>query len=111
MGGLFIDILVFFFVREFFRFFQFIRSMRWERITASVSGGVAHSPFWGCPLAQVHYRTGSNRGSQEECGEIPFILLESATKYAQKFSARQTVVVRVNPANKTDTLFFELDQK
>jgi len=111
MGGLFVDVLLYFFVKDFLRFVRFVKSTRWERATASISRCDAVRPFWGCPSAQVHYRIGSSRGSQEECEDVPFILSGSATRYAQRFSAGQTVFVRVNPGDKTQTLFFAFDQK
>ncbi len=110
MGGLFLDIPVAYLLMQFLRIIRFFRSIRWIRTTFPISRTVVLDPRVACPSIQVYYRRGPNK-HQEECDEVPFLVRQSARNYANKISAHQTIIVRMNPANETETMFFEFDQR
>jgi hypothetical protein len=110
MDGLVIDIVLVFLWKGSSRIIGLIKSMRWVRTTVSAFRGDPLDPYWGCPSVRVQYRLGSNQDSREVCDEVPFLLRQSAKRYAEKLSLRRTIIVRVNPANKAETHFFAFDQ-
>jgi hypothetical protein len=111
MSGYVLDVVVFWVLGLAVRTIRFVRSMRWVRTTVQISRTVVLEPFWGCPSVQVYYRTGSNRRSQEEYDEVPFLMRLSARNYASNILANQRAIVRMNSANRTEMFFFEFDQQ
>ncbi|SRR5216683_2760875 len=111
MGGFVLDIVIAFLFKSLVRAFRFIKSMRWDRKTASVTDCIVLDPFMGCPSVKVHYEVVSNDRSKEGRNEIPFFFDYSAKQYAQRFSNNPPVTVRVNPNNPEEMQFFDFDRE
>jgi hypothetical protein len=109
MGGLVIDIVLAFLFKSVVRAFRFVKSLRWKRSTATVVDSTVLDPYMGCPSVKVHYQDSSD-SSQQGTDEVPFYLRGSAKRYAQDFSLGMEVIVRVNPNNPGEMLFFPHDQ-
>jgi hypothetical protein len=90
--------------------FQEIKSRQWRRVPATITSCVGRDTI-GRPMITLTYETISQHGSSPATTRIPFVLAESADQYAQRFKKNQEVIVRVNPANPSRTLFVDGDQK
>lgn len=108
--GLPLEIPVLYLLMQVVRIFRFFRSIRWKRTRFPISRTEVIEPGMGCPWVQVYYRRGPKE-YQEECDEVPFLMRQSAKNYANKILANQRAIVRMNPANETETMFFEFDQQ
>lgn len=109
MGGLVIDIVLAFLFKSLVRSFHFLKSLRWRRSTATVVDSTVLDPYIGCPSVKVHYQVSSD-SSLQGADQVPFYLRGSAKRYAQSFSRNLEVIVRVNPTNSGEMLFFPYDQ-
>jgi hypothetical protein len=109
MGGLVMDIVLAFLFKSLVRAFQYVKSLRWTRSTATVVDSRVLDPYMGCPSVKVHYQVSTN-SSQQGLDEVPFYLHSSAKRYAQGFSGNLAVIVRVNPSNPSEMFFFPNDQ-
>jgi hypothetical protein len=108
MGGLVLDIYVVFLWKSIHRAIQFIRSLRWKRVPASVSDVMVQDPFMGCPSVRVCFRIDSNPRYLEGQDDVPFCIRWSAKDYAHSLSRGNRVTVRIR---NEETLFFKLDQR
>jgi hypothetical protein len=108
MGGLVLDIYVVFLWKSIHRVIQFIRSLRWKRVAASVSDVMVQVPLMGCPSVRVSYRVDSNPRYLEGQDDVPFCIHWSAKDYARGFPRGTRVTVRIRSE---ETLFFKLDQR
>ncbi|MFZ1975560.1 MAG: hypothetical protein WAU89_22135 [Candidatus Acidiferrales bacterium] len=110
MGGLVIDIVLAFLFKSSVRAFRFVKSLRWKRSTAVVVDSTLLDLYMGCPSVKVHYQVVSNESRQQGSDELPFYLRASAKRYAQSLSGNLAVIVRTNPSNQREMLFFPYDQ-
>lgn len=109
MGGFILDIALVFLVRSFTRAIRLVKSVHWERRSASVLDSEVLDPDIGCPSVLLHYKVGSD-GAREGRDEIPFFLRRSAERCAKRLLETAAVTIRVNPSRATDMLFFKVDQ-
>ncbi len=110
MGGFVLDIALMFLFKSVLRAIRFLKSLRWNRSTATVLDSTVIDPDIGCPSVKVHYQIVANGGSQQGEDDVPFFLRRSAKSYALNFSENRAVVVRINPANPKEMLFAPSDQ-
>jgi len=105
-----LDYLLFFF-RSIIRVFDYLKTSRWERTTASITDKTVLDPFWGCASVELRYRYDSSLGPAEGLDRIPFQGRSFAAYYADSFTHNMPRTIRVNPENPKETRFFERDQK
>lgn len=110
MGGLVIDIILAFLFKSFVRAFHFVKSLRWKRSTAIVVDSTVLDPYMGCPSVKVHYQVVSSESSQQGSDEVPFYLRGSAKRCAHSLPRNLAVIVRINPSNTREMVFFPYDQ-
>lgn len=104
------DLVITFFLKITARAFLYLRSIRWERTTAFVTGSTIIEPFLGCPSVELRYRFDQNRHEIESWSYVPMLTMYAAKTYAGSFSHDMPRVIRVSPNDAKRTLFFELDQ-
>jgi hypothetical protein len=111
MGGLVIDIVMYFLIKSFLRFIWFISSSHWERIPATVMSSISVDPDWGCPFTRVSYKVNSSEALDVSSSEKPFLFARAAEKSIWKYPQKFPINVRVNPKKRSHTLLFDVDQK
>jgi hypothetical protein len=104
------DLVITFFLKITARAFLYLRSIRWKRTAAFVTGTIILEPFLGCPSVKLCYRFDLNGHEIESWSKVPMSTMYDAKTYAGSFSHAMPRVIRVNPKNPERTLFFELDQ-
>jgi len=110
MGGLVIDIAVFFIFKSARRVYYFLRSRGWSRNRAIITGVTLIAPDFGCPFVRVGYQMDDKSYLSGE-DEIPFFLRRSAKAYMQSCTINSQVIIRVNPINLAENYLFSHDQR
>src|ERR1039458_4164410 len=104
------ELVITFFLKIIARAFLYLRSIRWKRTTAFVTGQSILKPFLGCPSVKLCYRFDLNGHEIESWSMVPMLTMYDAKEYVVSFSHNMPRVIRVKPKNPEVTLFFELDQ-
>jgi len=110
MGWFALDIFAAFLFKSIVRSFYLARTSNWSRGTATLLAWQVQKPGMGCPSVRVRYRVVSGGGAIVKKSEVPFLLENSAERYAETLSKSFPVAVRVNPENPEKMEFFKSDQ-
>ena len=97
MAGLFLDVLIVYLFRVFWRLGNLLRSRKWNKATATVLG--VHPDLSNYSSVDVEYEYAVN--GQKYAGSFtkPFIADSSANAYADHFAHGMEFKIRIKPSN------------
>jgi hypothetical protein len=105
LGGLVLDVIIAYIIKNAVRWRRACGSSKWERLQARVHSSQVGGGFvWDCPTAEVvySYQFGGERYSAIDSN--PFFFSASAEEAAARLRARENVTVRVNPARPEESV-------
>jgi hypothetical protein len=109
MGGWFLDILIGYWVRVAIRLFKARGSNEWPSEEATVLTSSASNSYGG-PVAEVIYSFSHHGRYLSGTHQKPFLLYDSAKRYAAGFPMDTPITVRVNPGNPMTSIVRDQDQ-
>jgi hypothetical protein len=109
-SAMFATPLISFLLKHAWYLFREIRSHQWKRVPATIVSCISDNLVGG-PGVTLTYEIVSQGDTLRGTTSVSFVLYESAAQYAQGFEKNQRVIVRVDPANPSHTLFVDSDQK
>jgi len=104
------DLVISWMFRISVRFVLYWWTVRWKLLTAELTHHSIHEPFWGCPSFELSYKFAMDGHQIESSSKVPMMTMYYARKYAEGFSEKMPIGVRVDPKNSKRTMYFELDQ-
>jgi hypothetical protein len=97
--GWFLDILVEYIFRIFFRAMNLVRSRRWPIVRATVLSADCRHLAYGCTVATVYYEYVVDGEKYGDTFGKPFISHESGEDYVAQFVKGMDFKVRVKPTD------------
>jgi len=99
MAGFVLDIYIEWIVRFVLRFAREFGAERWPIHQAKVTGAFCPKVGYGCEKAEINYTYSIDGETHLGSNVKPFIVSNSARKYAEQFPKGKRITVRVKPSN------------